>query len=86
MSTTESIGQEPCTGPCRHGKYIGPNGLLQGRGALIRDSLTEGYVGAQFDDRFSGYGFGWHRFPKQEFTIDRDTQTNQTDVPSETRS
>jgi hypothetical protein len=81
------IGSEPCIGEMVHATYTGPIEILQGKGARIMDSRIRNHVGAQFDDRYSGYGFGWHRFRKEEFTIDPNyLPENQTDCPSETRS
>lgn len=55
------------------GTYIGnPNSkrqkTLKGKTALLQISRP-GFVKAQFDDRSTGLGYGWHEFPERKFTI-----------------
>lgn len=73
----ELIGTEP-----RQATYTGLCEELQGKTALVSLKLcrttslhdlasrTEvDYVVAQFDDPTTGYGFGWHKFGKDDFTL-----------------
>lgn len=54
------------------GIYIGnPNSKrqksLKGQTALLRESPRKGFVLAQFDDRGTGLGYGWHEFSEHKF-------------------
>lgn len=41
---------------------------LKNKTALVRPHPTDtGFVLAQFDDRATGLGYGWHRFPAHQF-------------------
>lgn len=65
------IGQEPCIGKLRRGVYVGPNQILKGTTALIKDSTTPGYVGVQFDT-VQKYMYGWHSFRATDFEFDKE--------------
>lgn len=59
-----------------HGTFIGsPNSkrkrLLKGKTAMLREDPNPEYILAQFDDRDTGLGYNWHRFPKSYFTLDQ---------------
>lgn len=49
--------------------YVGPKDNLQGKAALVRDGAAADRVLAQFDDLKTGYGIGWHEFPRSDFRM-----------------
>lgn len=54
--TAEQIGQ------VEHLTYCGSDSKLKGKTALVFENGA-----AQFDDRNTGYGFGWHQFKREDF-------------------
>lgn len=66
---TRNMGSERLRGPAVQARYIGNDPRLAGRLALVgRPAGGSPYdVVAQFDDRHTGFAFGWHRFPSSAF-------------------
>lgn len=76
------VGQELPQQDSKHATYIGPWDNLRGKTALVSPVICRStdlttlateyvvdHVVAQFDDTATGYGFGWHRFDKDDFEI-----------------
>lgn len=60
------VGPHKPKGDYRHAIYIGPSEKLKGETALIIDD-TNNTIIAQFDNKETGYGFGWWKFRKEYF-------------------
>jgi hypothetical protein len=59
------------TGAITKGTYVGRVSDLQGHQALVlpvRDPNSD-KIKVQFDDVSTGFGHGWHEFPKTDFEI-----------------
>ncbi len=53
-----------------HGTYIGLNTDLAGKTALLM-TCNMGWL-AQFDDRSTGFAYGWYAFGRGDFEVDRE--------------
>lgn len=50
--------------------YIGKSERLNGKTCIVRKSGRQGWVFAQFDDRYLEESVGWHEFPVDNFVVD----------------
>ena len=53
-----------------YGAYVGDDPTLKGHHAMLMLSVDEGHVVAQFDDHKTGKGYGWWKFPEEDFLED----------------
>lgn len=53
--------------------YVGNSAKLKGHRALILDDVQIGYIVAQFNDHATGLGYGWWKFPEEDFKPDKET-------------
>lgn len=56
------VGTHRPTTELQHMVYTGPVQSLRGKTALVSKN-EQGQLVAQFDDRNTGYGYGWHYVP-----------------------
>lgn len=73
MTSTTEIGPERPTTEFQGGRYIGPDSRLHGERALV--TIEGPFIAfAQFNDIHTGFGYGWWKFPLNDWIIDEPTE------------